>query len=456
MPTLTVTPAPSPEPSQGRSGAEHSRSATSAPPSKFPSLEEQKLAHQAFSRLGVELEPIGKEDLLRVKALGYDGGLNVVDATNGQPLQAGDILVGLLAWPTTNLSELADILNREDIFELHPLKFYVVRSEPTMVFDEQNASTKQRKMADKVVTGRIGVKNLFPTPKRREAQPAPAAAFSDPLPATNAKPARATPTNALPANKPAATTIEYRDLAPTNEQRVLHDNPYSSQPTIAATDPYAPPQSRQVAAGPQLFEFPGTAPQADRTVVAYDVPSNLRKDIEKYAGFADIEFIFDQKGRCLVQGSSEQQEQFKRLLDSTAKWRESISTRDDSVKPVEMVTEKGETSLHWRAAGLVLATLPNVSTVLVKEVVPGSPAAWLDIRAGDALTRIERFSVSSLPEAESILSTLIAGFSDGNKQVQAYFARRQERRSPAYIWKTLPLNPGVETSNGDGGLAPPK
>src|SRR5204863_3397901 len=52
--------------------------AAEKPSAKFPSLEDQKLADQAWKRLGLELEPIRDEDLKRVKALGYDGGLKVV------------------------------------------------------------------------------------------------------------------------------------------------------------------------------------------------------------------------------------------------------------------------------------------------------------------------------------------------------------------------------------------
>jgi hypothetical protein len=104
--------------------------------SKFPSLENQKLADLAFKRLGLELEPIGDEDLKRVKALGYDGGLRVTAGGAGDvgtrgpaaaTIQPGDILVGLHVWPTTSMQVLAEILNRDDLAELNPLKFYVIR-----------------------------------------------------------------------------------------------------------------------------------------------------------------------------------------------------------------------------------------------------------------------------------------------------------------------------------------
>jgi hypothetical protein len=100
----------------------------------FPALEDQKLADIAYKRLGLEFEPIGEADLKRVKALGYDGGLKVVAGQVGiqgasEQIQPGDILVGLHAWPTATMKDLAEVLNRNDLPELNPLKFYVVRSE---------------------------------------------------------------------------------------------------------------------------------------------------------------------------------------------------------------------------------------------------------------------------------------------------------------------------------------
>ena len=120
---------------------------------KFPSLEDQKLADLAWKRLGLELEPIGAGDLKRVKALGYDGGV-MVSGTNRPEgglfsiykINGGDILVGLHAWPTTSLKDVADVLNRDDLAELNPLKFYVIRYENTGDDDK-----------DTVITGRISM-----------------------------------------------------------------------------------------------------------------------------------------------------------------------------------------------------------------------------------------------------------------------------------------------------------
>jgi beta-lactamase regulating signal transducer with metallopeptidase domain len=109
---------------------------------KFPSLEDQKLADLAYKRLQLELEPIGDEDMARIKKFGYDGGLKVV-GTSANDVRLDDILVGLHVWPTTSLADIAKILKRDDITELSPLKFYVVRP--------------QADGSDVLVTGRISV-----------------------------------------------------------------------------------------------------------------------------------------------------------------------------------------------------------------------------------------------------------------------------------------------------------
>jgi hypothetical protein len=46
----------------------------------------------------------------------------------GGGIHTGDVLVGLHAWSTTDLRDVTEILNRDDLAQLSPLKFYVVRS----------------------------------------------------------------------------------------------------------------------------------------------------------------------------------------------------------------------------------------------------------------------------------------------------------------------------------------
>ncbi len=112
---------------------------------KFPTLEDQKLADLAYKRLGLELEPIGEDDRQRVKALGYEGGLRIAGSSATGPdnrtiqWQWRDVLVGLHVWPTTNLKDVAQVLNRNDLAELYPLKFYVVSNQTVI---EPNNSNK--------------------------------------------------------------------------------------------------------------------------------------------------------------------------------------------------------------------------------------------------------------------------------------------------------------------------
>ena len=119
---------------------------------KFPSLEEQKLADAAWKRLGLELEPLDEGFLKQVRALGYDGGVHVAGVQNPNGIRPGDLLVGLHVWPTTSLKEVIEVLNRDDLAELSPLKFYVVRPGHPNV-GGVNPGPEQ----DSVVTGRIVV-----------------------------------------------------------------------------------------------------------------------------------------------------------------------------------------------------------------------------------------------------------------------------------------------------------
>ena len=120
----------------------------------FPTLEEQKLADLAWKRLGLELEPIGQEDMAKVKALGYEGGVKVSmgGSADWNDIQMQDILVGLHVWPTTSLGDVADVLGRDDLPKLNPLKFYVVRPGR-----KETGAFRSGPEEDTVVTGRIEV-----------------------------------------------------------------------------------------------------------------------------------------------------------------------------------------------------------------------------------------------------------------------------------------------------------
>jgi hypothetical protein len=153
-------------------------------PSLFPTLEEQRAVDRAYKMLRVELETLSAEDLARVKAQGYPGGLRVAalsfpfGSEGGQLVGTGDLLVGLHVWPTPTLEAVSEILSREDLSRLSPLKFYVIRKELRGVRNKQG---NESDVIDKLVTGRIQVNQIsrnqkdnaapIPTPKPDVLQP---------------------------------------------------------------------------------------------------------------------------------------------------------------------------------------------------------------------------------------------------------------------------------------------
>jgi beta-lactamase regulating signal transducer with metallopeptidase domain len=147
-------------------GADDTRSAESrvkVDRGKFPSLEDQKLADLIWRRVSMELEPLSVEDLKRVEALGYQGGVIVkyghIDHRPDEHGQIvfGDVLVGLHVWPTKSLKDVAEVLYRDDLADLNPLKFYVVH---------QKQQYPDGGVGDEVVTGRISV-NVDERPRTR-------------------------------------------------------------------------------------------------------------------------------------------------------------------------------------------------------------------------------------------------------------------------------------------------
>ncbi|QDT01449.1 M56 family metallopeptidase [Adhaeretor mobilis] len=110
--------------------------------SPFPTLEEQRAADLVFKLLNVEVEKLDVKELARAKAMYFDGGLKISDASrNGLSgtLQEGDLLVGLHVWPTTSLEDVRTIFERDDIDELSPLKYYVIRKVKTSLPQDSGA-----------------------------------------------------------------------------------------------------------------------------------------------------------------------------------------------------------------------------------------------------------------------------------------------------------------------------
>ena len=201
---------------------------------KFPSLEDQKLADLAWKRLGLEARPIGEEDLKRVKALGYGGGVLVTShrypRDGGEDygnVQQNDILVGLHAWPTTSLQSIGDVLNREDLAELNPLKFYVVRAvavtaDGTRV--DGGGFGAKTELKDIVITGRISL-DLGDQPRQRSSA---TGGYSAPTPAAGAQ-----------SSSPSAysnfgsQTVAAKEMANTAKLPAADANPYAA---LTATD----------------------------------------------------------------------------------------------------------------------------------------------------------------------------------------------------------------------------
>jgi len=179
---------------------------------KFPTLEEQKLADEIWRRTnGLELEPLDAESLKKVKALGYEGGLR---NTNGSSnLQSGDILVGLHVWPTTSLQDVVDVLNREDIAELTPLKYYVVRERQ---YGGANVDTGRIEVASKQ-------KDPTPAPVRESTDAKlPAPTIPNAVAATNAGASVVPNTEPTPSTQPGLNrrnvlTVERLPFVPLSE-----------------------------------------------------------------------------------------------------------------------------------------------------------------------------------------------------------------------------------------------
>lgn len=128
----------------------------------FPTLEEQKAADVAYKLLGVELELLREEELMHLRTRGYKGGLRVYSEDNPPyGLQSGDLLVGLHVWPTENLEQVVHILTRDDLDQLSPLKFYVIRQDFSYGGGEPYGGGGQfqpiQKGQSRLVTGRTSV-----------------------------------------------------------------------------------------------------------------------------------------------------------------------------------------------------------------------------------------------------------------------------------------------------------
>jgi len=89
-----------------------------------------------WSLLGLRVEPMSTSQFRQLTSR-YRGGLRVTAVRPGSPVASqgihrNDILVGMHVWETVSLENLAYVINRKDLSELQPLKFYILRGRETL------------------------------------------------------------------------------------------------------------------------------------------------------------------------------------------------------------------------------------------------------------------------------------------------------------------------------------
>jgi serine protease Do len=101
---------------------------------------------RTWNSLGLRLEPIAKEDFQDHNTK-YKGGLRVTAVRSGsqaaeQGIRRGDVLVGMHVWQTVSLENINYILDREDLDNINPLVFYILRDGDTFFGHIRIASRK--------------------------------------------------------------------------------------------------------------------------------------------------------------------------------------------------------------------------------------------------------------------------------------------------------------------------
>jgi serine protease Do len=86
---------------------------------------------QTWWKLGIRVQPVGREAVARVNP-DLRGGLLVTETAPGgvaatAGVTKGDVLVGLHSWETLSLDNVAFVLNHKDFATFQPLKFVLVR-----------------------------------------------------------------------------------------------------------------------------------------------------------------------------------------------------------------------------------------------------------------------------------------------------------------------------------------
>jgi serine protease Do len=102
---------------------------------------------RSWNSLGLRLEPIPKEEFHDHNTK-YKGGLRVTAVRSGsqaaeQGIRRGDVLVGMHVWQTVSLENINYILDREDLDNINPLVFYILRDGDTFFGHLRIASRKE-------------------------------------------------------------------------------------------------------------------------------------------------------------------------------------------------------------------------------------------------------------------------------------------------------------------------
>lgn len=94
-------------------------------------------AYPAWETLGLELKSIATKEFRRRYQTRYRGGLSVISVRRDSPaakqgIRRGDVLVGMHIWETVSIENVSYILNRPDLSNLNPIKFFILRGSETL------------------------------------------------------------------------------------------------------------------------------------------------------------------------------------------------------------------------------------------------------------------------------------------------------------------------------------
>jgi hypothetical protein len=205
------------------------------------------------------------------------------------------------------LQQVAEVLARDDLAELNPIKFYVVR--PIAPRDPFGGGESPH-AADEIISGRIQVRPNEPSmrmpwdlePLKKPPQAGPRGAMSPQemmrmlrgSSSTQTRtPATSTADVAAPADertRPTAEPIAAPNAGAPSQTRV----PTDSAPKRELSQPQA--ASEVSPSAPATIQPAPT----DRTVVAYNIPDELRDDVRQYQNATDLDGIWDERGRFVM------------------------------------------------------------------------------------------------------------------------------------------------------------